>query len=339
MSQTRKSLPSPWSFCRTTVGIRPALVPARRGDDGVVVHVDPAYAGITPEPALLAGGETTGPLDDRRRRLLEQAATAQVLQQLLVAERLRRGAGQTAGPSRCARAPRREGRRRAFPVPAAQCARRAHPRGTRSPIWTTSDGECASSPGPNELNGRPLPWQTSSARMTRRRLWGSSGWRREDPGRAAAYRPAVSRSASSGAARPATPRQFQVIDHGADVEAGSSDQHRPATATGNARDGVVGHRSVLRDGERLVRIDDVDAVMGHGTLIGCSRLRGADVHAAVHLHRVGADQLEIGMTAGECHRQCRCRRPSAPTRATSGRTVTPPGPGCAGDGQARRGRR
>ena len=46
-------------------------------------------------------------------------------------------------------------------------------RSQRRPIWTTSVGGNADTPGPNELNGRPLPTVTSSARSTRRRLVGS----------------------------------------------------------------------------------------------------------------------------------------------------------------------
>ncbi len=47
----------------------------------------------------------------------------------------------------------------------------------------------------------------------------------------------------------------------------------------------------VRDGERPVRIDEVEAVMGDPAALGEGRLGGPDVQSAVHLPRIRGDDL------------------------------------------------
>src|SRR5689334_1165767 len=93
----------------------------------------------------------------------------------------------------------------------------------------------------------------------------------------------------------------QVVDDGLHVEAGSADEERTAAARLDVRD--RGARRSLGAGDRpvLPRIGDVDEMVRHrGALLG-RRLRGTDVHAPVHLHRVDRDDLDV--TEGARDRQ------------------------------------
>ena len=123
-------------------------------------------------------------------------------------------------------------------------------------------------PGPNDENGRPVRWITSSARTIRRRLSGSM--------RAAA---AGSRSSSSryacsqalgrfgrgfqlGAAHEVLAGDLEIVDDGAHVEAGPADEQRaPAAGLDVAQRRA---RRGLRAGDRpvVVGVGDVDEVVG-----------------------------------------------------------------------------
>ena len=71
--QTRKSLPRPWCLVRVRWGIRRARLPGRAGSaaSGSSSTVDPAYAGVTAEPPLLADRELPGAGDRELDRLGE----------------------------------------------------------------------------------------------------------------------------------------------------------------------------------------------------------------------------------------------------------------------------
>ena len=60
--------------------------------------IDPLYAWIAAEPSLLADGELAGAGDDHLDRFILTDPTIQRLEDFLVAECLRRGAGQTSLP-------------------------------------------------------------------------------------------------------------------------------------------------------------------------------------------------------------------------------------------------
>src|SRR5690606_34188869 len=103
-STTRKSLPRPWCLVRR---MSPTSVPDARGraaripsrprqlggqgreqGGGVIVGVEPADAGIAPEPRGLPAGEPAGAADGQLERLVEGDPALQVGDQLPVAEGL-----------------------------------------------------------------------------------------------------------------------------------------------------------------------------------------------------------------------------------------------------------
>ncbi len=97
----------------------------------------------------------------------------EVLENFLVAERLRRRAGEPRVRRRSI-GPRRRVRARSSGGPVRRCVRSARGAAGGCPICTTGAvGVGSPRRGRSELNGRPLPTVTSSARTTRRRLVGS----------------------------------------------------------------------------------------------------------------------------------------------------------------------
>jgi hypothetical protein len=89
----------------------------------------------------------------------------------------------------------------------------------------------------------------------------------------------------------------------ADVETGPSNDDDIATLRVTVRDRGASERGESRGGVALVWSSDVDADMRHLFELVRRWLRGADVEAAVHLPRVGADDDGAG-AAGE--RECEC---------------------------------
>ena len=180
---TRKSLPSPWCLVNVSLVVVGVTVVVDQSSCECVEYgrqrlghrirfdVDPAYARVAAEPPFLSNGELASPRDDRRDRRIERAAPLQVLDELLVAERL--AGGPRDRPLQQRRRPRRRARRRSSSGRARSIRRANTSRGQRRPSCATGLGGYTSSPGPNELNARPLPTHTSSARTTRRVFVGS----------------------------------------------------------------------------------------------------------------------------------------------------------------------
>src|SRR5467141_926396 len=73
---------------------------------------------------------------------------------------------------------------------------------------------------------------------------------------------------------------------------GAADEERDAAAGGDFPDQSHGVVAELRGRVAPGRVDDVDEVVGHRSPLGDRRLRGADVHAAVDLRGIHADDLD-----------------------------------------------
>ena len=180
-------------------------------------------------------------------------------------------------------------------------------------------GRTSSRPGPNDENGRPVSSITSSARTMRRRLPGSmraaaTGSTTREP--VVRAREARRASRSRRRARRATSRSLagkrEVVDDRAHVEAGAADEQRPLAARFD-----VGDRGARRR-PACARTDHSSAGSatstrwcGTAARSAARRLGGADVHAAVHLHRVERDDLDVARTRA----RPRAPAPTCPTRS------------------------
>ena len=248
----------------TSEGDSTAACTGSSGSDATGIDVHPAYAGVAPEPALLADGELPGPHDDRRHRLVERGLALDVVEQLLVAERLAGRDRQVRWPP--ARSPRRAGR--ASIIDCTRCSMRSAraARGHRIPICTASVGGNAPTPGPNELNGRPLPSVTSRAAhdaspVVRLHLL------RPPPGRARAVAGTAPRCRRSGLqlgtdVGPGAGHLESVEDRG-QIQAGPGDEQRSTAATVDRRDRGVAGVAELGDRHLRGRLDEIEAVVRH----------------------------------------------------------------------------
>ena len=108
------------------------------------------------------------------------------------------------------------------------------------------------------------------------------------------------------------PREDEAVDHRAVVEPGAAHQDRPLAAGRQ----VVEHRVVraLELGHRVLlrRLDQIDEMVRDRRPVGGCRLGGADVHAAVHLHRVDRQQLRVTELRRNGHRDGRLPRRGGP---------------------------
>ncbi len=88
-------------------------------------------------------------------------------------------------------------------------------------------------------------------------------------------------------------RDLPTLDDGVDVERGAADQERDVPARVHESDRA--HRELLVERERhlIVRIEDVDKMVGHSPALDDVRLGDADVHAPIEVARVGVDDLPI----------------------------------------------
>src|SRR5688572_29784662 len=86
-------------------------------------------------------------------------------------------------------------------------------------------------------------------------------------------------------------REVEAIQQSAHVQAGPAHDDRGATGRCDRRKGGTRVALVTEYVVALARIGDVYEVMRDtGALLGC-RLRGPDIHAAVHLTRIGGNDL------------------------------------------------
>ena len=254
---------------------------------------------------------------------VERLCAVEMGEQLLVAERLAGGARHAGRRQR----PATSSTRPASIMAWTRCSMRSAStsRSQRRPICTIGVGGYTSRPGPYELNGRPLPWHTSSARTIRRRV-GRLDLRRRAAGRARrAGRGAAPDRAGSprrAAARIAghSPGQVEVVDRRPVVEPGAADEDRPACRVRRCRRprSSIGALE-LGDGEVVASASTRSSRWcGTRARVGRRRLGGADVHPAVHLHRVDRHQLDRRRVARRPRsRRSTCPTPSARRRRTS----------------------
>ena len=260
---------------------------------GISRGADPADPRVAPEPDPLAAGELPGAANrpGRRPRSSVGISPVEVGQDLLVPDRLRRGARQPPDPCRKSseessttgrrgRGPRRRGRRRASRRTGRRCAGRARPAGSHTPTRPTSNagGPYSASPAPNDENGRPVVSITSSARTIRRRVPGLDARRRERVGRGepvVGARPARRRSRSRARARRA-PRgraagRVKPVDHRPHVQPGPADEQRPPAARLDVGDRGRAPRSASsRTDHSSRRIGDVDEMVRNRGALGAA---------------------------------------------------------------------
>ena len=156
-NSTRKSLPSPWCLVSESPVMRgarrPRPAPPRRPGRGRCRHQRTRGSRRNHRSWRTANWRVRSTIDADRG--VERDRPVEVVEQLLVAERL-------TGRARHPRRPRRAPPRRGAPPPssprrAARCARPARRAASAARSSTASVGGYAWSPGPYELNGRPLP--------------------------------------------------------------------------------------------------------------------------------------------------------------------------------------
>ena len=97
------------------------------------------------------------------------------------------------------------------------------------------------------------------------------------------------------------PGQVEVVDHDPVVEARTADEQRPPPrSTDPGECGCVGV-SEVGDRELVGRFDEIEQVMADLGALGRRRLRRADVHAAIHLHAVDRDEVDVAELSGCRH--------------------------------------
>ena len=94
-------------------------------------------------------------------------------------------------------------------------------------------------------------------------------------------------------------REGDVVDGRTGVQAGATDQNRPYATRLEIGDGFTRHLLEPRDRHRLARLNHVEQMMPDRRTFLVARLRGADIHAAVHLVGVGIHYLGTFTTIGE----------------------------------------
>ena len=304
---------------------------------------EPGDAGVTAEPHALAPGERPGAGDGGLERGVERRLAARRGGRAPPCNRWPGGRCATAARPRRAPGPPRPGPRPASRGTARAILRANVARGSQTPAWRpgTPGAPNAPRPGPNDENGRPVIRITSSARTMRRELPGSM--RPAATGRA----PRARRTRRGG-----RPGRDLGLELGPELEVLARERRarrrRPARTTRSRRRAAPACRAPrcrrsrraprvwnAGDGPFVERIRDVDQVVRHCRALGDRWLRGADVQAAVDLHRVEGDDLDVAAARA----RHRARAPTSPTRSgpTSARWVTSEGsPGAAVTGMGMR---
>src|ERR1700758_1601262 len=102
-----------------------------------------------------------------------------------------------------------------------------------------------------------------------------------------------------------------VVEQRLDVEHRTADDHGHRAAPNDRLDARCRAALVARDGSGLGDIQDVQLVVGDATALFDGQLRGADVHAAVELHRVCVHDLAAN-SFRDCERQLGLARACGP---------------------------
>ena len=102
----------------------------------------------------------------------------------------------------------------------------------------------------------------------------------------------------AGADRRRLAGELEVVERAAQVQPGAADEDRQR-GRGRRSRRCTARASCLVLGDRggLLHRPDVEQVMRDAAPLGLGQLRGADVHAAVELHRVGVDDLAAERSA------------------------------------------
>ena len=85
----------------------------------------------------------------------------------------------------------------------------------------------------------------------------------------------------------------QAFQQRAEVEAGTAGKNRKPAALGNLRDGCPCQACVFAGGAKLVRVENIDQVMGNAAALGQGQLGGADIKVAIHLQGVAVDNFSV----------------------------------------------
>ena len=209
-------------------------------------------------------------------------------------------------PAVLGRRRRARGRARRPRIPARRGQRPVALELAISSARTTRRGLCRSVRGGE---GRRSRGQPSGQRRRRRRARARPRGRPERR-RPTAARPCRGRVATARSQNPVPPARIPTPPR------------RPRSAS--ASSGVCPE---VGDAERLVGVDEVEAVVDDPAPLPGGRLRGADVEAAIDLPRVGGDRSRPGDPRRAAIPRARspgrsCRSPSAPPITTSGGTAS-----------------
>ena len=85
----------------------------------------------------------------------------------------------------------------------------------------------------------------------------------------------------------------QAFQQRAEVEARAAGKNRKPAAVGNLRNGYPRQACVFAGGAELVRIENIDQVMGNAAALGQRQLGGADIKVAIHLQGVAVDDFAV----------------------------------------------
>ena len=194
----------------------------------------------------------------------------------------------------------------------AACSR-ARSSGTSATRTTgPSDGPAPRAPCSAE-SGVPVSACTSSARWIR---WASVGASRAAVGGSTRGELGMQRGpALGGGARVDTRahggvglrQRAQALGQRLEIEHRAAGDDRHTAARAYRRDRRLGIAAKARGGVRLRRVDDVDQVVRNAGACRRVGLRGPDVHSAVDLRGVDADDLALE-PLGQCERECALAR-------------------------------
>src|SRR5581483_3925700 len=270
---------------------------AKRADDAVcegwIRGVEPLDAALSAEPRLLSSNERVGRVEDSVARLAELRALEHDLRKIGVARR---------GHRRQRRLEAHGEERSDLIEPAvlehtveALCEDLVKaPTVATEPDPAGRDRDAALSARPRERDPRrDGDFERSDDSASVPRVDRPSRQRIEDgePPVEAAGSVARIRALEPATKHRAPRTGLEAIDERLDVMWAPPDDQRDATSSRDVRQRPLAEVLVRRNAERLVRVDDVDQVVGRGGALGRCWLRGAHVHVVVDLPRVRGDHL------------------------------------------------
>ena len=85
----------------------------------------------------------------------------------------------------------------------------------------------------------------------------------------------------------------QSVHQAHQIERRPGDRQNPASTAADLRDRPIRHLDEFGHAERGPGLDHVDEMVPHGRSLLRTRFRRADIHAAVDLHRIDAENLRV----------------------------------------------